>query len=137
MDCQGFFEAVEERLSGRYEDPTQAAVGNQCVVEFYHPRVVERMGTDSLVTRFNRSGLVWAPRADRLGVKLRVNDAHGEAVTDALAGSPFPFEESDHRVVSAPDGEMLTIVHYSLRTEIPSGDDLAATLDAVAGALAV
>jgi len=137
MDCAAFFEAVDERLSGRYADPTQTVVGNQCIVEFYHPRVVERMGSDSLVTRFNRSGLVWAPGGDRLGVKLRVTDAYGEAVTEALAGSPFPFEESDHRVVSAPDGEMMTIVHYSLRTEVPTDADLTATLDAVADALAV
>jgi hypothetical protein len=137
MDCPAFFDAVEERLSGRYEDPTQTAVGNQCVVEFYHPRIVERMGTNSLVTRFNRSGLVWAPRVDRVGARLRVTDEHGEAVTAALARSPFPFEESDHRVVSAPDGKMATILHYSLRTEVASRDDLEATLDAVADALAV
>lgn len=137
MDCEAFFETVRARLSARYEDPTETAVGDQCVVEFYHPRVVERLGIDSLVTRFNRSGLVWAPRADRLGVKLRITDPHGEAVADALGAAPFPFEESDHRVVGAPDGEMVTVRHYSLRTGPVPRDDLVSTLDAVAEALAV
>lgn len=137
MDCAAFFEAVSERLSGRYEEPTETTVGDQCVVEFYHPRVIERLGADSLVARFNRSGLVWAPRGDRLGVKLRITDPHREAVVDALAGAPFPFEESDHRVVGAPDGEMVTILHYALRTGPVSRDDFEATLAAVADALAV
>lgn len=137
MDCPAFFEAVETRLSGRYEEPTETVVGDQCVVEFYHPRVVERLGTDSLVGRFNRSGLVWAPRGDRLGVKLRVPDPHGGAVADALAGAPFPFEETDHRVVGAPDGEMVTVLHYSLRTGPISREEFETTLDAVAAALEV
>ena len=137
MDCAAFFEAVEGRLSGRHAEPTETVVGDQCVAEFYHPRVVERLGTDSLVGRFNRSGLVWATRGDRLGVKIRITDPHGEAVADALAGAPFPFEETDHRVVGAPDGEMVTVLHYSVRTGPVSREDLEATLDAVADALAV
>ena len=137
MDCAAFFEAVGTRLGDRYAEPTETTVGDQCVVEFYHPRVVERLGTDSLVGRFNRSGLVWAPRGDRLGVKLRVPDPHGGPVADALAVAPFPFEETDHRVVGAPDGEMVTVLHYSLRTGPVSEADLEATLDAVADALDV
>lgn len=137
MDCAAFFEAVEARLADGYEEPSETVVGDQCVVEFYHPRVVERLGTDSLVGRFNRSGLVWAPRGDRLGVKLRVPGSHGEAVADALAGAPFPFEETDHRVVGAPDGEMVTVLHFSVRTGPVSDAELEATLEAVAAALAV
>jgi len=137
MDCDAFFELVEERLSGGYEDPTRTVVGDQCVVEFYHPRVVERLGTHSLVTRFNRSGVVWAPRADHLKVKLRVPDPYGEAVVDALAAAPFPFSESDHRVVSATGGQMVTVLHYGMSTDEVAREDLDATLDAVAEALAV
>jgi hypothetical protein len=137
MDCASFFETVADRLGSHAADPTETVVGDQCVVEFYHPRVVERLGTDSLVTRFNRSGLVWAPRGDRLGVKIRVTDPHRDAVTAALAAAPFSFEETDHRVVGAPDGEMVTILHYSVRTGPVSEADLHSTLDAVAAALAI
>ena len=137
MDCQGFFEAVETRLADRYEEPTRTVVGDQCVVEFFHPRVVERLGTGSLVTRFNRSGVVWAPRADHLKIKLRVTDPHRDAVVDALAVAPFSFDETDHRVVGAPDGEMVTILHYGVSTDGVSRAELEATLDAVAEALAV
>lgn len=137
MDCEAFFGAVEARLSGRCEEPTETPAGDQCIVEFYHPRVVERLGIDTLVGRFNRSGLVWAPRGDRLGVKLRVPDPHGETVADALVGAPLAFEETDHRVVGAPDGEMVTVLHFSMRTGPVSEADLEATLDAVAAALGV
>ena len=137
MDCQGFFEAVEERLSDRYADPTRTVVGDQCVVEFFHPRVVERLGADSLVTRFNRSGAVWAPRADHLKIKLRVTDPHRDAVVEALAAAPLAFDETDHRVVGAPDGEMVTVLHYGTSTDEVSRADLEGTLDAVAAALAV
>lgn len=137
MDCASFFETVSERLGAHAEDPSETVVGDQCVVEFYHPRVVERLGTDSLVTRFNRSGLVWATRGDRLGVKIRVPDPHRDAVADALEAAPYPFEEIDHRVVGAPDGEMVTVLHYSVRTGPVSESDLVATLDAVAAALDV
>lgn len=136
MDCESFFESVADRLGSHATDPTETVVGDQCVVEFYHPRVVDRLGTDSLVTRFNRSGLVWAPRGDRLGVKIRVTDPHRDAVIEALEAAPFPFEETDHRVVGAPDGEMVTILHYSVRTGPVSEADLQSTLDAVAVALA-
>jgi len=137
MDCEAFVGAVEARLPGSAGDPTSTVVGDQCVVEFYHPRVVERLGDGSLVARFNRSGLVWAPRGDRLGVKLRVTDPHGDAVADALAAAPFAFEETDHRVVGAPDGEMVTVLHFSLRTGPVRPAELEATLDAVGRALAV
>lgn len=137
MDCESFFEAVSAVLGSLAHDPSQTAVGDQCVVEFYHPRVVDRLGTDSLVTRFNRSGLVWAPRGERLGVKIRVTDPHRDAVVDALAAAPYPFEETDHRVVGAPDGEMVTMLHFSLRTGPVSRSAFEDTLDAIAAALAV
>lgn len=136
MACESFFQTVADRLGSHATDPTETVVGDQCVVEFYHPRVVDRLGTDSLVTRFNRSGLVWAPRGDRLGVKIRVIDSHRDAVREALEAAPVSFEETDHRVVGAPDGEMVTILHYSVRTGPVSEVDLEATLDAVAAALA-
>ena len=137
MDCPAFFDAAEARLAERAVEPSRTAVGDQCVFEFYHPRVVERLGAGSLVTRFNRSGVVWAPRADHLKVKLRVTDPHRDAVVDALAASPFSFHETDHRVVGAPDGEMVTVLHYSMSTDGVSRADLDATIDALAGALAV
>jgi hypothetical protein len=40
-------------------------------------------------------------------------------------------------VVGAPDGEMVTVLHYSTSTDGVSRRDLEATLDAVAGALSV
>jgi|GEM_PF-6371712 len=137
MDCESFFETVTAALDSVAEDPSQTVVGDQCVVEFYHPRVVDRLGTDSLVTRFNRSGLVWAPRGERLGVKIRVTDLHRDAVVDALATAPYPFEETDHRVVGAPDGEMVTMLHFSLRTGPVSQSAFEETIEAIAAALAV
>lgn len=137
MDCEAFLEAVEARLPDAAVDPTSTVVGDQCVVEFYHPRVVERLGDNSLVARFNRSGLVWVPRGARLGVKIRVTDPYRDAVAGALAAAPFAFEETDHRVVGAPDGEMVTMLHFSVRTGPVSTAELASTLDAVGAALTV
>jgi len=137
MDCAAFFEAVEGRLSAHAVDPGTTVVGDQCVVEFYHPRVVERLGADGLAARFNRSGVVWAPRADHLKVKLRIPDPHRDAVAEALSAAPFPFEETDRRVVVAPDGGTVTMLHYSVSTDGVSRSDLETTLDAVARALAV
>lgn len=137
MECDEFFALVEQRLSERYLEPTTTETGGQCVVEFFHPRVVERFGSDGLVTRFNRSGLVWAPPVDRLGAKLRVTDAVDGAVADALGRAPFPLERRDNRVVGAPDGEMVTILHFSTRTGPVSRADLETTLEAIADALSV
>ena len=137
MDCATFFDLLDERLGDRHHEPSRTTVGDQCVVEFYHPRVVERLGTGSLVTRFNRSGVVWAPLADHLKVKLRVTDPHRDAVVEALDRAPFAFAETDHRVVGAPDGEMVTVLHYSMSTDGVSRAEVEATLDAVGAALAV
>lgn len=52
----------------------------------------------------------------------------------ALASAPFEFERTDHRGVGAPDGEMVSILHYSLRTANVSREELDATLAAVAEA---
>lgn len=137
IGCRTFFEMVETSLGGRYDRPTRREPGGQCVVDFFHPRAVERLGTEGLATRFNRSGLVWAPPADRLAVQLRVPAAHDEAVTAALADAPVAFERTDHRGVAASDGEVVTMLHYSVRTGPVARDDLVATLDAVGAALVV
>lgn len=137
MDCAAFFELVADRLGDHSVEPTRTATGGQCVVDFFHPRTEERLGTDGLATRFNRSGVVWVPDADRLGVRLRVPATHGDAIAEALAGAPFPFDRTDHRGVVTPDGEVVTVLHVSLRTDDVARGDLEATLDAVARALSV
>ena len=137
MDCAAFFEAVDARLGEWAEAPNRTTVGEQCVVEFYHPRTVARLGDGSLVARFNRSGVVWAPRADHLKVKLRVPAAHRAGVVAALAAVPFPVDETDHRIVGAPDGEMVTVLHFSISTDGVTPDEVGTTLDALAAALAI
>lgn len=136
MDCETFFATVDRHLADLYDRPSRTTTGGQCVVDFYHPRVVATFGTEGLVTRFNRSGIVWAP-PDRLRVQLRVPESHETAVADALAAGPFPAEVTDHRGASTPDGEMVTILHYAIREAGVSNEDLESTLDAVATALEV
>jgi hypothetical protein len=109
----------------------------QCVVDFFHPRIVERLGSDGLAVRFNRSGVVWAPSGGHFGAELRVPAGHDEAVRAALADAPVPFERSDHRGVGAPDGELVTVLHYSGRASDVSVTCRDETLDAVAAALDV
>jgi hypothetical protein len=137
MDCEDFFDAVDRRLTGRYREPTRTTAGTQCVVDFFHPRIVARFGTDGLATRFNRSGVVWAPAGARLGVELRVPATHEAAVAAALADAPFAFDCTDHRGVTAPGGETVTVLHFTAREADVDRTARDATLDAVADALAV
>jgi hypothetical protein len=137
MDCTLFFELVEELFGDALVRPRRTEAGGQCVVDFFHPLVAARLGDDSLVTAFNRSGVVWAPPARRLGVQLRIPDATETAVRAALEAAPFAAERTDHRGASAPDGEMVRLVHYSIRADGVADDDLRTTLAAVAAALDV
>lgn len=137
MDCTAFFETATAELAELAGDPTRSTPGGQCVYEFYHPRIQERFGDQGLATSFNRSGVVWSPVGRQLGVKIRVPDAHGDAVADALADAPLEFEQTDHRGAAAPDGEMVTVLHFAARASDVSTDATAATLAAVAAALAV
>lgn len=135
MDCTPFFTLVEDTIGERLMRPRETKSGGQCVVDFFHPATAARLGDDSLVTAFNRSGIVWAPPARRLGVQLRVPEANEETVKAALAEGPFPADRTDHRGASAPDGEMVMLVHYAVRETDVSDADLEATLHAVAAAL--
>lgn len=136
MDCQSFFATVEHYLGDRCERPTRLTPGRQCVYEFFHPRIPDALGTDGVAATFNRSGVVWAPPEDRLGVRLRVPESHGDAVSDALAGAPLSFERTDHRgVVRA--GEVVTVLHYAVSATDVSPEVLEATLSTLADALAV
>lgn len=137
MDCAPFYDLVEATLGDRLVRPRRTTSGGQCVVDFFHPRTAARLGDDSLVTAFNRSGVVWAPPARRLGVQLRVPEAHETAVLAALDDAPFPVDRTDHRGASAPDGEMVLLVHYAVREADVTDDQLRATLAAVAAALDV
>jgi hypothetical protein len=135
MDCARFFEAVDELVGDRLVRSRQTQTGGQCVVDFFHPSTAARLGDDSLVTAFNRSGIVWAPPARRLGVQLRVPEADERRVRAALERGPFPVDRTDHRGASAPDGEMVMLVHYAIRETDVEDDDFRATLAAVAAAL--
>lgn len=137
MDCETFFQAVDETVGESAADPSRTTTAQQCVFECFHPRVVERLGTDGLATRFNRSGIVWAPTGRRLGVQIRVPAAQDAAVQDALEDAPLSFERTDHRGVSAPDGEMVSILHFSARTDGVSEPTVRETLRAVAAAFRV
>jgi hypothetical protein len=137
MTCESFFAAVDRVLGDRYRAPSSTATGGQCVVDFFHPRIVERLGTDGLAVRFNRSGVVWAAAGRHVGAELRIPAAHDDAVRAALAPAPLPFERSDHRGVAAPDGEMVTVLHYTARAAGVSVADRDATLEAVGAALEV
>jgi hypothetical protein len=136
MDCSDFFEAADAALTAA-ADPTRTETGGQCVYEFYHPRVVAALGTDGLAARFNRSGVVWAPPARRFAAELRVPDAHDDAVAAALSAAPLSFERTDHRGVSGPGGDVVTVLHFTTRAADVDADALDATLSAVADALAV
>lgn len=137
MDCKRFFAAVETHLGDRAGEGSRTETGGQCVVDFFHPRIVERFGTAGVQSQFNRSGVVWAPAVSRLGIQLRIPAEHDDAVGEALADAPLTFDRTDHRGVSAPEGEMVTVVHYSARASDVDGGTLDATLAAVAVALAV
>lgn len=137
MDCAAFFEAARAELGEIVAEPGQQTVGQQCVYEFYHPRVREHLGTEGLATSFNRSGAVWMPTGRQFAATLRVPERYGEAVSEALSPAPLSFDQTDHRGVAAPDGEMLTMLHFSHRTGEVSGDDLRATLSALGTAVAV
>jgi hypothetical protein len=136
MDCTAFFGLVDEVVGDLLVRPRWTETGGQCVVDFFHPRTAARLGDDSLVTAFNRSGVVWAGPARRLGVQLRIPAADEKRVAPALAAAPFPAERTDRRGASAPDGEMVTLVHYSIRTADVTDGELRATLDAIGAALA-
>ena len=135
MDCAPFFDLVDELVGDRLVRPRETRAGGQCVVDFFHPSTAARLGDDSLVTAFNRSGIVWAPPARRLGIQLRVPEADESRVQAALAANPFPVDRTDHRGASAPDGEMVMLVHYAIREADVSDADLRATLEAVAAAI--
>ena len=94
MNCEPFFELVDETIGDRLVRPRRTETGGQCVVDFFHPLTAARLGDDSLVTAFNRSGVVWAPPARRLGVQLRVPEATEDAVAAALRESPFAVERT-------------------------------------------
>lgn len=136
MDCEQFFAAVDAHLDTA-GGVSRTETGGQCVVDFFHPRIVDRFGTTGVQSQFNRSGVVWVPPVDRLGVQLRVPAAHEDAVEEALADAPLAFERIDHRGVSAPGGEMVTVLHYSAGASGVSGDTLDATVAAVGTALRV
>ncbi|MFB6130912.1 MAG: hypothetical protein ABEJ28_08840 [Salinigranum sp.] len=135
MDCETFFTLVEARLGDRWARPTRRTVSHQCVVDFFHPGIVDRFGDGGVAAAFNRSGVVWAPPARRLGVQLRVPAECDRAVAEALEAAPFPADRTDHRGASAPGGEMVSILHYAIRREGVDDDELAATLQAVSRAL--
>lgn len=137
MDCERFFEAVDAHFGDRAAEVGRTETAGQCVVDFFHPRIVGRFGTTGVQSQFNRSGVVWVPPVDRVRIQLRIPAAHDDAVTDALADAPLPFERTDHRGVSAPDGEMVTVLHYSADASDVSENALDATLAAVATALVV
>lgn len=137
MECEAFFAVVDDALGDRWVRPRRTAVSHQCVVDFFHPRTVAALGDDGVATAFNRSGCVWAPPARRLGVELRVPVEHDAAVRDALAAVPFPIDRTDHRGVTGPGGTTVSLVHYNVRATDVDDDALAATLRAVADALAV
>ncbi|WP_380675668.1 hypothetical protein [Salinigranum sp. GCM10025319] len=137
MNCEPFFELVDEILGDRLVRPRRTETGGQCVVDFFHPLTAARLGDDSLVTAFNRSGVVWAPPARRLGIQLRIPEEREDAVAAVLRESPFAVERTDHRGASAPDGEMVMLVHYSVRATDVNDQDLQATLSTVAAALDV
>jgi hypothetical protein len=137
MECEPTFDAVEGHLDGLWVRPTTTTAHGQCVVDFFHPRTVERLGADGLVTAFNRSGVVWAPSGRLLRVQLRVPEAFDEAVLAALAAAPFPADRTDHRGAAAPDGEMVSLLHYTVRGTAVTDGAFDATLAAVADALRV
>ncbi|MXR52819.1 hypothetical protein GRX03_14540 [Halovenus sp. WSH3] len=137
MDCAAFFEAAGGQLGETVAEPSQQTAGGQCVYEFYHPRVRDHLGTEGLATSFNRSGVVWVPTGRQFAVTLRVPERYGEAVEEALDPAPLAFERTDHRGVSAPDGEMLTVLHFSLRSGGVSEEDVRGTLSALGTAAAV
>lgn len=136
MDCETFFATVDAHLGTHWEQPTRTATGDQCVVDFFHPRVIERFGAEGLGTQFNRSGIVWVPRAERLSVQLRVPETHAGAVTEALAGTPLSVDRTDHRGVPV-DGTVVTVLHYAMQATGVSRDTLDETLSALAVALSV
>jgi hypothetical protein len=135
MDCSAFFETATDALGEAAVDPSRTSVGGQCVLEFYHPAVVSALGSDGLATSFNRSGVVWAPRGQQFAVQLRVPDTHDEAVREALASAPLSFDRTDHRGVSGPDGDLVTVLHFGLRTGEVDPVTVEATLAAVGEAL--
>jgi hypothetical protein len=137
MECESTFDAVESHLGEWWVRPTTTTAHGQCVVDFFHPRTVERLGEDGLVTAFNRSGVVWAPSGRLLRIQLRVPETFDEAVRNALAAAPFPADRTDHRGASAPDGEMVSLLHYTIRGTGVTDDAFDATLAAVADALRV
>jgi hypothetical protein len=137
MDCPAFFEVATDELGARAAEVTRATVGGQCVFEFYHPAVVATLGTDGLATSFNRSGVVWVPAARRLGVQVRVPDDRDQAVSSVLRDAPLAFDRTDHRGVSGPDGDVVTIVHFAARVEAVDDDALRGTLATLGAALAV
>jgi hypothetical protein len=135
MNCAPFFGLVDDVLGERLVRPRRTETGGQCVVDFFHPRTAARLGDASLVTAFNRSGVVWAPPARRLGVQLRIPERDEKRVAEALDAAPYSAERTDHRGASAPDGEMVMLVHYSVRATDVTDEELRATLAAVAAAL--
>jgi hypothetical protein len=137
MNCDSTFETVEDHLGDLWVRPTTTTAHAQCVVDFFHPRTVERLGDDGVVTAFNRSGVVWAPPGRRLGIQLRVPDDFDAEVRSALDAAPFPVSKTDHRGASAPDGEMVSLLHYAIRATDVADEAFDATLAAVADALRV
>lgn len=137
MDCAAFFAVTGDALGDDWVQPRTTETGRQCVVDFFHPRTLAALGADGVATAFNRSGVVWAAPASRLGVELRVPLEYDDAVASALAAAPFRTDRTDHRGVTGPDGTTVSLVHYRIRGTDVSDDDLDRTLAAVATALAV
>jgi len=137
FDAAAFLDAAGAALDEHAVAPSRTTAGHQAVYEFYHPLVVDALGTDGVAASFNRSGVVWAPPAGRLAVELRVPAARGDAVAGALAAAPVDVGRSDHRGVPDTDGEAVTVLHLSGRADGCSREDVVATLAAVADALAV
>jgi len=137
MDCERFFRIVDAQFGAHYVEPIRTESGGQCVVDFFHPRVVDRFGTAGVGTQFNRSGVVWVSEAGRLAIQLRVPEESDDAVRAALADAPLAVERTDHRGVATPDGEIVTVVHYSVGVDGVTVEELETTLSTVAGALAV
>ncbi|MDY6764700.1 MAG: hypothetical protein SV377_03295 [Halobacteria archaeon] len=136
MDCDEFVSLVESELGNHLIDPSSTKMGNQCAVDFYHPRTKERLKNQAgQVAPMYRSGVVWLEPTRTISLELRVPDDFDDEVTKVL--SDHPFERTDNRAAPTSSGDLLSLIHYRIKYDNATEERIRETLNTVREALKV
>lgn len=136
MDCDEFVSVVESKLKDHLVDASSKKMGNQCAVDFYHPRTKEYLKNQAgQMAPMYKSGVVWLEPTRTIAFELRVPDDFDDEVTEAL--SDHPFERTDNRPATTSSGDLLSLIHYRIKHDNATEEDVREILNTLGKALRV